>query len=148
MSNHAPLPLARSILFADHIITEDETHKKSLIGVFSSLVSFRMPVRKNLSVYVQLSDAHGEYMVTLELVMLKTGAIVHRGDIGPIIARDPLLPVELVLKLPCKFEDYGDYEFRLLHEGRVFASQILSLRPAPFAPSPQNRPAGGDAGGE
>ncbi len=124
-----PLPVTRAILFADSIITEEETQKKSLIGIYSHVIVPKLPRRKILNVYAQIADAKGEYVFTIELVRLNADTLVHRGQIGPLLAPDPLQPMEIVLKLPCFFEHYGEYEFRILHQGKIFASRVLSLLP-------------------
>lgn len=123
----SPLPVCRALLLADSILVEADSHKKSLIGVYTRVAARRLPFRRVIHAYAQLADAHGEYVFDVAVVNLQSEHIVSRGEIGPVAADDPLLPVELVVHLPCRFFDYGNYELRLMHEGRVFASRVLTV---------------------
>ncbi|MBN2713149.1 MAG: hypothetical protein JXR97_12075 [Planctomycetes bacterium] len=122
-----PMPLCRAILLADQIITDIETGKKSLIGIYSHVVSPKIPCTKNISIYGQLSDMQGEYTIVLEMINLKTGALVHRGNLGPVVADNRLAPVDIVMRMPCRFDSHGAYEFRLMYEGHVFGSREISV---------------------
>ncbi len=131
-----PLPSTRAILLADMIITEAGTHKKSLIGVYSRIAAARFPFRRILHVYAQLADACGEYTFTIELVDLATDEILHQGQMGPVIAHDRLIPLEIVLHIPCIFESYGEFELRILQSGNVFAGRRFSVMPPPEQDTP------------
>lgn len=137
MANRPPLPMSRAILLANTIITDNATHKRSLIGIYSHVVAPRLPFRKALNVYAQITDAMGEYTFTIELMRLATGEVVHEGSIGPINAPDRLQPLELVIKVPCEFKAFGEYEFRLLHAGHVFASCVIPVMPPVGAALPE-----------
>ncbi len=131
MPNQPPLPVTRAILLADSIIAEAGTHKKSLIGIYSRIAAPQLPFRRVLHVYAQLADAWGEYTFSIELVNLSTNEPVHRGEMGPVVAHDRLVPLEIVLHVPCIFEVYGEYELRLACSGNVFASRTVSVLPPP-----------------
>jgi len=131
MPNRPPLPHTRAILLADMILAEAGTHKKSLIGVYSRIGAPRFPFRRVLHVYAQLADACGEYTFAIELGNRATDEGVHRGEMGPVIAHDRLLPLEIVLHVPCVFQNYGEYDLRLSFEGNIFASRTFSVMPPP-----------------
>lgn len=131
MASRNPLPVTRAILLADMIIAEAGTHKKTLVGIYSRITTPHMPLRKVLHVYAQVADARGEYRMTIRLVRLETGEVVNEGEIGPIVSRDPLAPLEIVMHLPCVFNNYGEYEFVIIHDGNVFASKRFSLLEPP-----------------
>ncbi len=123
--------MTRAMLLADSILTESGTHKKSLIGIYTRIAAPRVPFRKILNVYAQFADAQGVYHCQLELVNLATGALLHGSRLGAFESRDRLTPVELIMRLPCRFENFGDYELRLSHLGHIFASRVFSVVPSP-----------------
>jgi hypothetical protein len=132
-----PSPSARAILLADQIIVEAGTGKKSLIGIYSNLVAPTLPTRQLLHVYALLVDAAGTYDFDLELAGLETGNVIHRGRMEKVFTPGPGVPIELVMRLPAEFTAYGEYEFRLLHQGRIFAARKLSVMPPPPPPPPK-----------
>ena len=72
-----PLPVIHAILICDRIIDENKTHKKSLIGIFDTFFSTRIPALiPELSVYVNLSDVVKNYKIKLELVCLDTSEVL------------------------------------------------------------------------
>lgn len=127
MPTRSPLPVTRAILIADSILTEEGTHKKSLIGVYSRIGAADLPFRRLLQVYLQLADAQGEYSFDIKLVRLDSEEAIHTGTVGPLQAPDRLVPLEIVMRIPCVFRAYGEYELRLSHEGQFFASCRLTV---------------------
>ena len=123
-----PLPHTSAILFADQIIVEASTGKKSLIGIFSTICSTALPMEREINIFVELTDAVGEYQFTLELVHLETGMLVATGSMGPVVSRDPLRPMEIIIRLPARLPRHGKYEFRMSCGKSVFASRVFSFR--------------------
>ena len=70
MNEQLPLPVTGSILLADQIIVEAETAKKTLVGVYSNIFTAKVPARRHLSIYAELTDVQGAYDLRLELVQL------------------------------------------------------------------------------
>lgn len=137
MPNRSPLPVTRALLLADAIIVEAGTGKKSLVGIYSRLIAPNLPLRQVLHVYMQLADAQGKYRFEIELVKLSTDKTIHQGQIGPVKAASPLVPLEIIMHLPCQFDEYGEYELRIIYEGNVFASRVLAIvSPPPEKPAP------------
>jgi len=55
-----PIPLA--MILCDHVIIDKRTEKKSLIGIFSNMVTSAFPFRApHFSIYISLTDGHGKY---------------------------------------------------------------------------------------
>ena len=55
-----PIPLA--MVLCDMVIIDKRTEKKSLIGIFSNVMSNTYPFRaSHFAVYIALTDGHGKY---------------------------------------------------------------------------------------
>jgi hypothetical protein len=146
MSNPAPVPIATAVLFADRILIEAGTNKKTLVGIYSSICARRLPVRRKLNAYVELVDAYGQYEIGFELVHLESETVAAHGVLPGVQAPDRLLPVEMVLRFGTSFDLYGAYEFRLRLGSNVFASRTIRVSEAP-TPRPANKGPENERGG-
>ncbi len=123
-----PVPKANAMLICDYVITEHETGKKSLIGVFETISTKQFPVVHHaLSVYVKLTDANGTYLFQLDLADLKSNTVLNKCQIpNEIKISNPLKSSELVFNLHgLKFPHPGDYEFRIYANGRIFGQKTF-----------------------
>lgn len=61
-----PIPVA--ILLCDQVITENETGKKSIIGVFDRIWAKEFPaIHKPAAIYIRIADAEGTYDMRIRL---------------------------------------------------------------------------------
>lgn len=67
----APIPSVVAMLVCDQVITEWGTGKKSLIGIFESVIVPAFPAAIKIGIYAKLVDAEGNYGVLIRLVNLK-----------------------------------------------------------------------------
>ena len=140
-----PVPQAKAVLLADQILVEAGSNKKSLIGLYTQLYAPRMPMRRQLQFFVEITGAMGEYDFTLELVHLEKDKIVARGAMEKVVAADRLASIEMVIRLPARFREFGSYEFRLLCGSELIATRVLRIREAPRPEeAPEHRPDGSD----
>jgi hypothetical protein len=126
-----PLPSCNAVLIADQVIVEAKTNKKTLVGLFSNIHARRLPTRRRLNFFVEISDALGIYDFEMRLVHLDSDSTVATGRLESIHSHDRLAPMEMVIHLQARFEDYGTYEFRMDYLGKVFASRTFRVTPAP-----------------
>ena len=127
-------PKANAMLLCDSVITEIETNKKSLIGVFENINALKFPTTHHfLAVYIKLTAAKGSYRFRLELVDLKNNSILGRGEIPQDISiNNPLGTHELVFNLAgLRFNNPGEYEFRIFANDKVFAQKTFLARQIP-----------------
>ena len=69
MSSHKPVPDVLSLIVCDQIITDRLTGKQSIIGMFSKIHTRGFPAaHPQLSVYVALTEGHGETELTIRIV--------------------------------------------------------------------------------
>jgi hypothetical protein len=139
MADRLPLPVGSAVLLADQIIVESGTSKKTLVGIYSTIYTSHLPARRHLNIYAEVTDAEGRYDFTLELLHLEANACVAQGEMEDVTSGDRLTPLEMVIRLPVAFAEYGTYEFRIAYEGNVFASRVLRVLPAPH-PRPEGAP--------
>lgn len=124
------IPKTNAMLVCDYVITEQSTHKKSLIGIFENISAARFPCTHGaLSVYIKLTEAHGSYKFRLEMVDLKTDTVIGKGEIPrEVTISSPLTAHELVFNLKTlRFAHAGDYEFRIYANDRLFGQKTFKV---------------------
>ncbi len=130
----APHPIFNAMLICDHAIREEGSGKISLIGIFEQIHVPSLPAgHASLSVYAKVTDAQGEYDLSLDLVRLEDLMVIGHGEAHATVA-NRLAPMEFLFNLAwLLFERAGEYEFRLSANGRYVASKsfrvILSNQP-------------------
>ena len=123
-----PTPKTNAMLICDYVITEQGTNKKSLIGIFENINAAVFPcVHHALSVYIKLTEAQGIYRFRLELVDLKSNAVIGKAEVPHEIRIDsPLATHELVFNLRgLKFDHPGEYEFRIFANDQIFGQKTF-----------------------
>ncbi|HTL48067.1 MAG TPA: hypothetical protein VL688_08430 [Verrucomicrobiae bacterium] len=126
----SPIPKTNAMLICDYVITEQETNKKSLIGIFENIGAVKFPfMHPSLSVYIKLTEARGTYRFRLDLVNLQSNAVTGQGEIPNDITIDsPLTSHELVFNLRgLKFMEPGEYEFRIYANDRIFGQKTFNV---------------------
>jgi hypothetical protein len=106
------------MLLCDQIITDKESGKKTLVGIFDRVFyegkSFVMPV----SVFARLTDAAGAYHFAVEYAHVTTNRILGRAEIpDPVQIPDRLKFHELLMRAPAVIDALGVFEFRLYANG-------------------------------
>ena len=111
----APTPSIKAMLICDQIIHEHGTNKKSLIGIFQDIHLQKFPARfPRIGVYINLTDAHGTYVLDLKLLSTKDGKEIGRGTTPPVEIDSPLRTCEFALQIQnLMFPEPGVYEFQL-----------------------------------
>ncbi len=124
----APKPSVKAILTCDYIIHEHLTNKKSLIGIFEDIHLLQFPAtHPRIGVYVNLTDAHGKYVLEVRLI---TPDGQHIGPIKtPEVEIDsPLRTCEFALQAQnVPFQKPGKYEVQIFANGDFLASKAFSV---------------------
>ncbi|PIU40073.1 MAG: hypothetical protein COT00_03595 [Candidatus Omnitrophica bacterium CG07_land_8_20_14_0_80_50_8] len=122
-------PILKAILLCDQTIVEEGTHKRTLIGLFDRIKSNNFPsTHPSMSVYVQFREIEGVFNFTLELVSLTDGKSMNRAVIQAFNVQDKSRDCELVFNLmSVKFEQPGDYEFRIYVNDTVFGQKSFKV---------------------
>jgi hypothetical protein len=113
-------PEVLAMILCDLVITDVETNKKSLIGLFDQVESASLPcVIHELHVYLSLTDGHGALPVAIACVTVDEGEELFRGATEVAFA-DPLQVVELHFVFPnARFPRAGEYRFQFSADGHV-----------------------------
>lgn len=123
-----PTPKTNAMLICDYVITEQNTNKKSLIGIFENINAGKFPcIHHALSVYIKMTEGQGVYRFRLELIDLRSDKVVGKGEIPKDIhITSPLTAHELVFNLrSIKFEHPGEYEFRIFGNDKIFGQKTF-----------------------
>ena len=120
------------MILCDQVITDVETNKKSLIGLFDHVEATTMPCTlPQLNVYLSLTDGHGPLTMAIACVGAIEGEELFRGQTDVEFA-DPLQVVELHFVFPhAYFPRPGEYRFQalanghLLRERKFFVSYLV-----------------------
>jgi hypothetical protein len=122
------------MVLCDLVITDVESNKKSLIGLFDHVESAAMPcVVHELNVYLCLTDGHGRLPVTIVCVFGDEGEELFRGQ-AEVCFEDPLQVVELHFVFPnAQFPRAGEYRFQFFADGSLLRERkfFVSYVPGP-----------------
>ena len=128
-------PEVLAMILCDLIITDAETHKKSLIGLFDHVETTVLPCEVHeLHLYLSLTDGHGALPVTIACVPADGGEELFR-DQAEVLFSSPLEVVEMQFVFPrARFPRLGEYRFQLLADGQLLRERKFFVA----------RPPGGD----
>ena len=85
-------PEVLAMILCDQVITDVESNKKSLIGLFDQVETVALPcVIHELHVYLSLTDGHGTLPVALACVTVDEGEQLFRGE-AEVEFEDPFPP--------------------------------------------------------
>lgn len=126
------VPSLKAMLICDNIITEQGTGKKTLIGIFEKIHSFKFPcIHHNLSVYANFTDALGQYNFRLELYDVGKEQVLAKAEIKDASIPDKLGTSELAFNLKgLVFSHPGKYEFRIFANDRLFGMKSFFVEQA------------------
>jgi hypothetical protein len=107
-------------ILCDLVITDAETNKKSLIGLFDRIETTVLPcVVHELHAYLSLTDGHGRLPLVLTCVTADSPDILFCGQVV-VEFLDPLQVVELHFVFPnARFPQAGEYRFQLFAAGTL-----------------------------
>ena len=115
-------PVLLLMVICDQVITDRETGKKSLIGIFDTFVQPRFPAEIQTTIFARITDAEGDYDIKVELANLDDDVLIGEGG-GTISVKDRIELHDLTFKFPFTFKNPGNYEFRL-YANRAYLGRI------------------------
>lgn len=128
-----PMPLA--LLLCDTMITDANTRKTTIVGIFERILVNSFPASHQLSIYARLTDAQGQYEFRFDYAQVKTNTILAQGGFKNVNVPDRLIAFEILLTPPpIPIPEAGQYEFRLWannrYVGRVGFTAVARSRGA------------------
>ena len=123
-------PTVKAILICDQIIHEHGTNKKSLIGIFQDIHLGKFPFRyPRIAVYVNLTDAHGKYVLELKLLAAGEGKEIGRGRTPVVEIDSPLRTCEFALQIQnLVFKRHGVHEFQVYANDDLIATKVFRVK--------------------
>jgi len=93
-------PIAVAMIICDQIITEEGSHKKSLIGCFNNVGSTIFPTKPiTCFIFVALTNGQGVHKIELKCINQDQSNSKVFGMAGPLPFENPLETVEMGFKL-------------------------------------------------
>jgi hypothetical protein len=122
-------PILKAMLLCDQTIVEENTHKRSLIGLFDRIKGEKFPLaHPGMSVYVQFREIEGVFDFTLELYDLDESKSMNRAVVRQYKIQDRSRDCELVFNLiSAQFTHAGDYEFRIYANDFIFGQKFFKV---------------------
>jgi hypothetical protein len=113
-------PEVLAMILCDQIITDVDSNKKTLIGLFDQVETASLPcMLHELHVYLSLTDGHGTLTITLACVAADDGEELFKGTAN-VEFESPLQVVELQFVFPsARFPRAGEYRFQLTAREQV-----------------------------
>jgi hypothetical protein len=138
MSEYTAVPDVLSLLACDQIITDRLTGKQSLIGIFSTIHSWRFPVmHPHLCVYVALTDGRGKTPLTIRIVDADEARPPVVQGTGIVDFKNPRAIANLALQFQgLTLPEPGEYRIQLLSKDVMLRDSRLMLIKVP----PPKRP--------
>ncbi|MBI1882995.1 MAG: hypothetical protein HYS08_02180 [Chlamydiae bacterium] len=121
-------PKALTLITCDDIIDDKRTHKKSLIGIFNSILAKDFPVcHGRMNIYFTLTNCNGKYNIILECKKFKdTKSLVNVQ--GSLESKDSNAIFECAFELlNVSFPEPGKYKFQVLIDNKPVAERVFSL---------------------
>jgi hypothetical protein len=128
-------PIVRHLIACEQVNVSPADRRVTLQNVFYAIRGASFPrTCPQIDLFVQVTDGSGKYTFTVQLVFIRSPSdeipvpLPDQSfilDLGP----DPLAVRGFVRRLKnVKFDQPGDYEFRLLCDGQVLAREPILVR--------------------
>jgi hypothetical protein len=130
-SPHGPAPVVLAMLLCDLAITEQGTHKKTLVGIFHRVNARVFPAPQQMAIYVHLTDAQGTYIFRIDIVDVDRNDILGTVTSNPIDVPNRLEPFDFVFPIGINIRAPGLYEFRLYANDVYLSSISFTAQSAP-----------------
>jgi hypothetical protein len=123
-----PAPIPLSMILCDMIIEDKKTSKKSLIGLFSTVTTAKVPCLLNrFGVFISLTEGIGEYACVLRCSFAEDNTQIGETK-GQVRFMDRREVVEISLEVNgVSFPRYGDYRFDLYCEEELLISRVINV---------------------
>ncbi len=129
MGEFTPVPDVLSLLVCDQIITDRMTGKQSLIGIFSTIHSWRFPIiHPQLCVYVALTDGRGKTPLTIRIVDSDENRRPVVQGTGMVEFHNPRAIANLALQFQgLRFEEPGEHRIQIMCKDAMLRDARLTV---------------------
>jgi len=129
-------PALTALFFADYVILEEQTKKKSVIGIFDRFFSPSFPVSfPPWSIFAGVTNLEGDHSFALNLVSEQGEVIVALS--GKFVVPSLSAGVDLVPRIPqAIFPRPGAYRLTFHIDGEVIGQRLLHVQAIPAVGGP------------
>jgi len=132
-TEYGPMPVLLGMLLCDHVIVEQGTSKKSLIGIFDRVFANVFPTFQQMTVYVRLIDAQGAYKFKLDFVDIERDTVIRSMETELMHIADRFEAYELIIRSTVQLQRAGLHEFRLFANEAFIGSISFRVIPGDIA---------------
>jgi len=120
------IPLA--MIICDTVITDVQTKKKSLIGMFNRINAKKAPItHPSMSIHLALTEGHGKYECELRCLFSRDDKLIFKSN-GTISFSEPTQVADLTFNLAgVALPKFGDYRFEFYAEGKLVITRKLAV---------------------
>ncbi len=139
MKDSIETPMCLAFLVCDTVITDAQTGKKSLIGIFNGGAASQFPYMiPQFSIFASLTNGEGE--TELKVVMSATNSEKVFELKGKLPFPNPLESPEVVFAIRnLVINSAGVYELQLFADDVLVASRLITFREIKQAPNQSNQ---------
>lgn len=127
-TSQPPAPVCKAILLCQKTILEADTGAVSLIGVFDSFGVGEDLITGSAEAFCQITEAEGDYELTIEIHDLSTGSMIAKGEGITINIPNRLVRANVIVPIPAmKFSHTGVFDFVILANGEEIDRQQFNV---------------------
>lgn len=128
-------PVIQALLLADRVYTDKATGKRVVAGVSNSIAAPEIPgyYDSDVSVFVSLTEVHGEIDVTVRFVDLSNSQVLLEHDPERITSVSPLATLDLIFELPPIPPHEGIFAFEVHSGNELLGSLRVTVRQGQIA---------------
>lgn len=125
------VPVLVAALVCDVAVADPSTGKKNLIGIFDRVTVGRFPTRRQISLYIKVTDAEGYYQIKIRYAQANSRQVLAEAE-GELAARDPLASSDLYIQFPpLPIPEQGRYEFQIWFNSMFLGTAFMDAVPRP-----------------
>ena len=129
LSNVVPVIVAA--LVCDVAVADPSTGKKNLIGIFDRVNVGKFSTNRQISLYIKVTDAYGDYELEVRYVQVNSGKVLARAE-GELHSNNKLASIDMIVPFPpLPIPEEGRYEFQVWANSIFLGSTFIDAVPRP-----------------
>lgn len=125
------VPVLVAALVCDVAVEDPATGKKNLIGIFDRIHVAKFPAERPMSLYLEVTDAQGNYDTEVRYVQVNSGKLLAGAD-GELHATDRLASIDTAVRFPpLPIPEAGRYEFQIWFNSVFLGATFIDAVPRP-----------------
>lgn len=127
LSNVVPVLVAA--LVCDVAVADPSNGKKNLIGIFDMVHVGKFPTQRQISLYMKVTDADGDYELEVRYVQISSGKVLAKAE-GELHSKNRLASIDLIVPFPpLPIPEEGRYEFQIWANSMFLGATFINALP-------------------